>query len=110
MTMKLRRRSAFFICTKAPATGAPDASRRTPVRVPTASCADAAFRQGAVATNANAAVNGFSMLNLPRCPIFAEVGVGGCRNVSRTQDGGQRPGQGQGADGKEARQGRGRVS
>src|SRR3954469_22175540 len=37
----------------------------TPVSVPTASCADAASRQGTVATNAIAAKLDFSMLNLP---------------------------------------------
>ena len=60
MTMKLRRRSAFFICTNAPATGAPAASLMTPVSVP-ASCADAEGAQKTEAANANAVKCSFDL-------------------------------------------------
>src|SRR5262249_18263422 len=72
------RRSAFFICTKAPSSGLPAASVTTPVRVPTASCADPAPDQQADAASAQATTckfrrRDFSMPILPlaRCPLSA---------------------------------------
>jgi len=61
MTMKLSRRSAFFICTNAPASGVPLASVTTPVRVPSAPCADPACGQTTAAANANAVTHDFSV-------------------------------------------------
>src|ERR1700742_708382 len=66
MTMKLSRRSAFRICTKAPATAAPDASVMTPVKVPAAPCAATGPGQETAAANATAAKAGLGMLSLPR--------------------------------------------
>jgi hypothetical protein len=62
--MKCRRRSAFVICTNAPGSGLPEASVMTPVRVPTAFCADPASGQNTDASNANAVRCDFSLADV----------------------------------------------